>query len=164
MAEKLKFIPLSPEYDTALASIIRDRLKEHHLDIPGTAYFDRELDHLSSFYARPGRAYFVLLRGSEVLGGIGLAEFTGLPACCELQKLYLKKEAEGSGLGYRMIERIEEQARSMGYRRIYLETHTNLPAAIHEYEASGYTLIDPPANVVHSTMNRFFLKELFKNK
>ena len=48
----------------------------------------------------------------------------------------------------------------MGYRRIYLETHTNLEAAMHEYERSGYRRIERPASVVHSTMDRFYLKEL----
>lgn len=48
---------------------------------------------------------------------------------------------------------------SMIYR-ICLETHTNLAAAIHVYERSGYREIHRPASVVHSTMNRFYLKQL----
>ena len=95
-----------------------------------------------------------------MIGGIGFAEFDGFDECCELQKLYLDETARGQGLGYEMIRHIEEQARSLGYRRIYLETHTNLAAAIHVYERSGYREIPRPASVVHSTMNRFYLKEL----
>ena len=59
-----------------------------------------------------------------------------------------------------MIRHIEAQAKAMGYRRIYLETHTNLEAAMHEYERSGYRRIERPVSVVHSTMDRFYLKEL----
>ena len=47
-----------------------------------------------------------------------------------------------------------------GYKKIYLETHTNLKAAIHLYEKCGYKLIEKPKEVVHSSMNRFYLKEL----
>lgn len=36
----------------------------------------------------------------------------------------------------------------------------NLKAAIHLYEKCGYKLIEKPKEVVHSSMNRFYLKEL----
>lgn len=143
-----------------MAAIVRAALKAHGLDIPGTAYFDEALDHLSVYYDRPGRAYYVLLADGAVTGGVGLAQFEGLPGCCELQKLYLSPAARGRGLGYRMIRFIEDRARALGYRQIYLETHTNLQAAIHEYERSGYRQIPRPAAVVHTTMDRFYIKEL----
>ena len=160
MPGALEYRGLQPEYDAALAAIIRSRLKEHGLDIPGTVYFDESLDHLSAFYSRQGRIYYVLMNGETVIGGIGLAEFGGFPDCCELQKLYLAKSESGKGLSYEMIRHIEAAAREMGYRRIYLETHTNLQAAIHVYEKAGYIRIDRPETVVHGTMNRFYLKEL----
>ena len=151
---------IKPEYDAAMAAIIRSTLKAHHLDIPGTAYFDASLDHLSAYYDRPGRCYYVLLENERVIGGIGIAGFDGIADCCELQKLYLLDSARGHGTGYEMIRFIEERARELRYRRIYLETHTNLCAAIHEYEKAGYLEIERPQGVVHSTMNRFYLKEL----
>ncbi len=156
----MEYRKLEPQFDKAVAEMIRQNLKAYHLDIPGTAYYDEGLDHLSEFYARPGRSYFVLTEQGKLLGGIGLAEFDGYPDCCELQKLYLVEEAKGRGLGYSLIQRIEDQARELGYRRIYLETHTSLQAALHIYQKTGYTEIDRPPFVVHSTMNRFYLKEL----
>ena len=151
---------LRPEYDAAVASLIRSNLKAHQLDIPGTAYYDEGLDHLSDFYEHPGRAYYVLIEGDRIVGGIGYAEFPGFSRCCELQKLYLDDGVKGQGLGYDLISFIEAQAREKKYKQIYLETHTNLQAAIHIYEKCGYKEIDRPASVVHSTMNRFYLKEL----
>ena len=156
----MKIEPLVPEYDAAIAALIRASLKTNHLDIPGTAYFDEGLDHLSSFYQEPSRAYYVLLDEGKVIGGIGLAEFSGFPDCCELQKLYLDDGVKGQGFGYDLISFIEAQAREKKYKQIYLETHTNLRTAIHIYEKCGYKEIDRPASVVHSTMNRFFLKQL----
>ena len=155
------FTPISPQHDAAMARIVRRALEAHGLDIPGTAYFDASLDHLSEYYDRPGRCYHVLLRDGAVIGGIGVAEFDGFDGCCELQKLYLDESARGCGLGYAMIRHIEEQARDLGYRQIYLETHTNLSAAIHEYERLGYRQIPQPAAVMHTTMNRFYLKALY---
>ena len=159
----MEFHELVPEHDAALAALIRDNLKKHHLDIPGTAYFDAALDHLSGYYAaEPGkRAYFVLLdEAGTVAGGVGLAEFAPFEGCAELQKLYLADAVKGRGLGYALLDRVERAAREMGYKRLYLETHTNLRAAMHIYEKTGYVQIDRPDAVVHSTMDRFYLKEL----
>ncbi len=156
----MQYIKLEEKYDAALAALIRTSLKARGLAIPGTAYFDESLDHLSAFYDDPRRAYYVLLENDTVIGGIGLAEFDGFPSCCELQKLYLADEYQGHGVGYEMIGFIEKTAAEMGYKKIYLETHTNLQAAIHIYERSGFEEIERPDSVVHSTMNKFYLKEL----
>ena len=156
----MEYRTLTAEYDAALAALIRINLKAHHLDIPGTVYFDDGLEHLSDFYDHEGRSYFVLLDGEKLVGGIGLAEFEGFPDCCELQKLYLDDSVKGRGIGYQLIEKVEQEAEALGYKSIYLETHTNLQAAIHIYEKAGYREIDRPDCVVHSTMNRFYMKEL----
>ena len=44
--------------------------------------------------------------------------------CCELQRLSPDDSVKGRGLGYQMIEKVEQEARTLGYKRIYLETHT----------------------------------------
>ena len=154
----VEFRNLAAEYDAAVAELVRRNLEAVHLDIPGTAYYDEGLDHLSAYYSRPGRAYFVLTEDGEVIGGIGLAEFDG--DCCEMQKLYLADSAKGRGLGYVLIGHLENEARKMGYRKIYLETHTRLEAALHLYEKTGYRQIPKPDSVIHSTMDRFYLKTL----
>ena len=105
---------LTAKDDAAVAGLVRTNLKSHHLDIPGTAYFDDGLDHLSRFYAHPSRAYYVLKENGRLIGGIGLAECGFLPECCELQKLYLDDSVKGRGIGYRMIAFIEEKARELG--------------------------------------------------
>ncbi len=46
----MEYKPLTPQYDAALAGLIRSSLKAHQLDIPGTVYFDEGLDHLSVYY------------------------------------------------------------------------------------------------------------------
>ncbi len=48
----------------------------------------------------------------------------------------------------------------MGYRILYLETHSALRAALHLYEAASFTQIPQPAWAVHSAMDRFYTKEL----
>ncbi len=152
--------PITPADDPKIARIIRDNLERFHLDIPGTAYFDKELDRLSEYYTTGKRRYFVVVREDNmVLGGVGVAEFDGLADCAELQKLYLSEEAKGYGLGKKLMATAEEFAREAGYRRLYLETHSNLETAIGLYEKLGFRQIPKPEGVLHSTMNRFYLKE-----
>ena len=155
--------PITSQDDQAIAEIIRGNLRDYHLDIPGTAYFDPELDCLSGYYnAQPDkRRYFVAEQeDGTVVGGVGIAAFSGFEHCAELQKLYLADEAKGRGFGKQLMQTAEQYAKAAGYRFLYLETHTNLETAIGLYEKLGFRRIEKPAAVLHSTMNRFFLKQL----
>ena len=94
-----------------------------------------------------------------LLGGGGLAEYAPLEGTVELQKLYLSDAAKGHGLGTRLARAIEGRARELGYRRLYLETHSALKAAIRLYERLGYEP-DEPISASHATMDRFYVKGL----
>ncbi|MCI9595530.1 MAG: GNAT family N-acetyltransferase [Lachnospiraceae bacterium] len=158
-----KVRPIMESDDSLIAEIIRANLEKFHLDIPGTVYFDPELDHLSAFYrAKPEkRGYFIALDDKgQVIGGVGIAEFCGFDCCAELQKIYLTDTAKGKGMGKYLMQLAEDFARNIGYQRLYLETHTNLETAIRMYEKNGFRQIDKPEAVLHNTMNRFYIKEL----
>ena len=153
---------IAPRDDASLAAIIRRSLEAHHLDLPGTAYFDLELDRLSDFYlARPGRRYFVVEDAQgNALGGVGVAEYRGHEESAELQKLYLDDRAKGYGWGSRLIEMACTFARETGYRRIYLETHHALSAAVHLYQKAGFVPVETGGlPTVHSTMDLFLYRE-----
>ncbi len=146
--------------NAAIAAIVRKNLEAADLAVPGTVYFDEALDRLSEVYGRPDSKYFILEKENEVVGGIGFARFMDKADTAELQKLYLDDSVKGEGLGYKLIDRVEQEMRLAGFTRSYLETHNNLEAAIHIYEKAGYTEIERPAEVSHSFMNRFFIKTL----
>ena len=93
-------------------------------------------------------------------GGVGIAEFDGIENCAELQKLYLDDSVKGKGCGKGLMQIAEDWARSAGYKNLYLETHTNLSAALKLYEKTGFHQIEKPCSTPHGTMNRFYLKEL----
>ncbi len=153
-----------PEDNSAVAALIRYNLKKHGLDIPGTVYFDPGLDNLYDFYSNSEkRGYYVLTDAAEqVVGAIGFAEFTPFQDCAELQKLYLADSAKGFGWGYKLISFIEGKMIEAGYKASYLETHSNLQAAIHIYEKSGYSKIERPKEVMHGAMDNFYYKKLSK--
>ena len=159
----LNYRKIEPADDKRIAEIIRANLEKFHLNIPGTAYFDKELNHLSAYYnGNPlKRAYFVALdEDGEVVGGVGIAEFDGIENCAELQKLYLDDSVKGKGYGKELMKAAEDSARALGYENLYLETHTNLSAALKLYEKTGFKRIEKPHSTQHGTMNRFYLKKL----
>ena len=154
---------ITKDDDAVIAAIIRANLERYHLDIPGTAYFDLELDHLSRYYdsGSEARTYFILTEESgRVIGGAGMEKFSGFDRCAELQKLYVAEGWKDRGYGKLLMKTIEEYARAAGFRRLYLETHSNLEVAMRMYEKYGFHLIGRPESVVHSTMDRFYMKEL----
>jgi len=157
-----KIRKMIPEDNADMAAIIRYNLKNHGLNIPGTAYFDPCLDDLCSFYeGRASCGYYVLTDESgRPVGGIGFDRISHIPHGAELQKMYLDDSAKGKGLSLFLINFIEEQMREAGIKISYLETHSNLQRAIHVYEKLGYVRIDRPAEVGHSTMDHFYIKEL----
>ncbi|EHR31837.1 hypothetical protein HMPREF9709_01793 [Helcococcus kunzii ATCC 51366] len=154
----------SPKDNQTLAKIIRKNLEEHHLDIAGTAYFDSNLDNLSEYYNQlnTNRVYYVILDDNEnLLGGVGMEAFENIDNCVEMQKLYLSDEAKGQGLGVKLVQYIEEKAKEQGYSKMYLESHSNLKAAISLYKKMGYKQMDRPDFVVHTTVDMFFIKTSF---
>lgn len=107
----VKYREIEPSDDARVAEIARCNLRKFHLDLPGTVYFDPELDHLSAFYSeKPDkRRYFVALgKDGQVIGGAGLAEFEGMNDCAELQKLYLVDSVKGKGYGKDLVRLVEE--------------------------------------------------------
>ena len=159
----LNYRKIEPTDDKYIAEIVRENLEKFHLDIPGTVYFDPELNHLSDYYnSNPSKRvdYIALDTAGQIIGGVGIAEFDGIENCAELQKLYLVDSVKGKGYGKELLKNAEDWARSAGYQNIYLETHTNLSVALKLYEKMGFKQIKKPQQVVHSTMNSFYLKRL----
>lgn len=153
---------IQPADNQIIKAIIQQGLAQHDLAIPGTAYFDPELADLAHYYAQSDlRDYYVLEDQGQVLGGAGFGEYLPDQGIAELQKLYFSPAAKGHGWSYQLIRQIEVAAKAAGYQKLYLETHSNLTAAMHIYEKAGFQLLDQPIQTAaHQTMNRFYLKDL----
>lgn len=151
-----------PADDARLAQIIRTSLRNKGLDVPGTAYFDPELDRLSSYYLddTESRRYLVLTdEDGLVVGGVGLSRLPWNPHCAEVQKLYLADHVKGRGLGRRLMEALEREARAMGFSSLYLETHSTLRTAVSLYRSMGYANVERPEGAIHSAMDCFMQKD-----
>lgn len=81
----------------------------------------------------------------SAFGGVVIAEIPDIKDCAEIQKPYPDDE------GARVREKTDVRGGEAGCRRLYLETHTNLAAAL--YEKLVFRMIDKPDFVMHGAMN-----------
>jgi putative acetyltransferase len=73
------------------------------------------------------------------VGGAGVAPLAGAdPLTCELQRMYLRADARGRGIGEALLERCLAAARQFLYVRCYLETVTEMHGAREFYGRHGF--------------------------
>ena len=70
-------------------------------------------------------------------GGIRGVDGAAEPTC-ELKRMFVAPEARGRGIARALLERLEDEARGLGYTMVWLETGTEQPEAISLYESHGY--------------------------
>ena len=151
--------PITPADDAQMAAIVRSDLEEAGCAIPGTAYFDPQLDHLSAFYAHTDHAAYWVLSSADgtVYGGAGIGPFAA--GIAELQKLYIRQGHRGHGDGQRLIDQALTYAQKQGYQQVYLETFKSLLAANHLYAKNGFKQLDQARpETEHSACDAWWLK------
>jgi putative acetyltransferase len=162
MDPRLTIRPIAASDDAAVAAIIRTVMPEFGAKGPGFAINDPEVDHMSSAYARPRAAFFVVTDGSRVIGGGGVAPLEhGDEKTCELRKMYFLPEARGRGAGAALLHRCLVAARSFGYATCYLETLARMDAARKLYARFGFKpLCAPMGNTGHFSCDSYYALDL----
>jgi putative acetyltransferase len=102
--------------------------------------FEEEIAQLPGSYAPPDGRLYVAFVGHEVAGCIALRRLTAQDA--EMKRLYLRPAFQGQGLGRQLAQQIVNDARSIGYQRMLLDTLPKLDAAIALYQSMGFQEID----------------------
>lgn len=140
--DSILFRPIAPGDNAEIAQVIRTVMEEHKIDRPGSVYTDPTTDRLFELFEREGAAYWIIEDQGRIIGGCGIYPTKGLPqGCAELVKLYLLKEARGTGLGERIMRHSIEAAFKVGYSTIYLESMPELNSAIGLYEKLGFKML-----------------------
>jgi GNAT superfamily N-acetyltransferase len=125
---------------------IRNLFTEYRAELalePCLRSFDAEIANLPGSYAPPkGKLLLAKVVGQPV-GCIGLRPFPS-EGCCEMKRLYVRPPFRGDRLGKQLAERIVQEARSLGYRSMRLDSHpASMQAAIKMYRKLGFVEVSP---------------------
>jgi len=100
--------------------------------------FDAELSGLPGKYSAPAGTLLIArdARGNAV-GCVGVRPLREIGSC-EVKRLFTLPGTRGSGLGSSLARAAIEEARSMGYGLVRLDTLPTMGAAIRLYEKLGF--------------------------
>ncbi|RIX50323.1 GNAT family N-acetyltransferase [Paenibacillus nanensis] len=150
--------------NAAIENVIRECLIEFGGNREGLAWADESMSDLYAYYNQPGRAYWVIEHGGEVVGGCGIAPFADLEDVCELQKMYLLKAVRGSGIAAKLLDTALSFA-AKHYGKCYIETLSNMHAANRFYVKHGFeSLPTPLAGSEHYACDVWYIKSLGKSE
>ena len=130
--------------DLSQLSVIRQLFQEYAAALTidlGFQGFDQELAALPGDYAPPAGRLLLGLEGERPAGCAALRPQE--PGVCEMKRLYVRPEFRGAGWGRRLAERMVDEAKAVGYRRMRLETHPGKDEAQKLYRALGFQPIPP---------------------
>lgn len=146
----------------ALAEIIKKALEEQGNNKPGTIYCDPQLYDMSSGYKTTDSIYYIAESEGKILGGSGIARIPNQEKnYCELQRMFLSKEARGKGIGAALMNKCLDFAKDTGYDLVYIETFDNMYEARKLYERSGFEYVNNAiGNTGHFSCDRFLIKRL----
>ena len=98
--------------------------------------YDAELEHLETKYGQPyGRLYIAYCDG-KLAGCIGLRKID--VQNCEMKRLYVRPEFRRKRIGNRLVQKIIDDAKEIGYTYMLLDTLPFLKSAIHMYKQYGF--------------------------
>ena len=157
-----KIEAIQAKHDDAIAQIIKAVGLEYGAVGEGFGPGDAEVNQMSQHYTEDTKSlYLVATIDSEVVGGGGIAELSGLADTCELKKLFLLPETRGLGLGKALAIQCLEFAKKQGYKQCYLDTLKTMRTARSLYEKLGFTYLDKPmGGSIHNGCDIWMLKSL----
>jgi len=160
--DRLEIRPIEPADVPVLLKIISDSRREHGIAHRGTELLEPADRALYSAYQRQRTLYFVALSDGEVVGGAGVAPLSDAdPLTCELQRMYLRKDVRGRGIGEALLQRCLAAAKQFLYVRCYLETVTQTRPALDFYGRHGFRdLAAPVGRTGHAHNERWMMRPL----
>ncbi|MBT9559847.1 MAG: GNAT family N-acetyltransferase [Myxococcales bacterium] len=141
----------------ALVTLVTEVLAEFGLAFGQGSKTDEQLLALPESMTDDGGAFWVVEDdGGALLGCGGVARIDD--ETFEIRKMYLHRAARGRGFGKRLLDTCEAHARSVGARRLVLDTISEMAGAIRLYEGAGFVRDD--AQIRGSRCSRGYRKDL----
>jgi len=104
--------------------------------------FDKELAGLPGGYAAPDGRLLLAMFDGQPAGCVALHKIDD--HVCEMKRLYVRPQFRGKGLGKALAERIINEARAIGYKKLRLDTvEPVMRTAVGMYRQLGFREIAP---------------------
>ena len=160
--DRLQIRLIEPADVPALLDIFAKSRDEYGIAERGVELLEPADRALYANYQRHRSLYFVALLDGEVVGGAGVAPLAAAdPLTCELQRMYLRPDARGRGVGDALLARCLAAARQFLYVRCYLETITQMHAALEFYGQHGFRSLEAPLGQTgHEHNDRWMMRDL----
>ena len=100
------------------------------------AAFEDELASLPGVYAPPDGCLLVARRDGEAIGCVALRRLDG--EACEMKRMFVRTDAHGLGAGRALAVAVLDEARSLGYTTMRLDTSVGQVEAIGLYRSLGF--------------------------
>lgn len=142
---QLSIRPATNADGPAVRELIFSILREFHLP-PDPTHTDADLQDIESAYIKGGGRFDVLVGvDGNIIGSVGLHRIDD--TTIELRKMYLHPTQRGKGLGVRLLDHALTEARRLGFKRMTLETASQLKVAIGMYTRAGFR---PMCGTIHT--------------
>jgi len=109
---------------------------------------EEELAGLPGAYAEPGGAVLLAFAEEDPAGCVALKPLTIAASrpeehACEMKRLWVRPEHQGTGLGRKLADEVVEAARRRGYTGMYLDTMPgSMQAAYGLYRSMGFVPVE----------------------
>jgi putative acetyltransferase len=124
-------------YRVAFPIFGRERPLEEFIAYHESIHELKDMDDIQKSYFENGGTFLGMFKDGEMICTGALRRIDD--ATCELKRLWLLDEYHGQGLGYRMLQELLTIARSMGYKRVRLETDPIAQSrALEFYKQAGF--------------------------
>jgi ribosomal protein S18 acetylase RimI-like enzyme len=103
--------------------------------------FDKEIDEMPGKYSPPDGRLLLALSDDEYAGCIALRKIE--EGICEMKRLFVRPEFRSQQIGKLLTDKIIDEARTIGYTKMRLDTIENkMKEAVNLYKSYGFYEID----------------------
>lgn len=143
-------MPDSPAIQIRAASIttdinaVRDLWLEYWQSLglpPDFQNFATEIATLPGKYAEPQGRLLIASIQTCIAGAAALRPLHGED--CEAKRLYVRPQYRGLSVGSALLNRLIQEARNAGYRKMYGDTLTSMHSAMRLYRKAGFREVAP---------------------